>query len=92
MNAKEKIYYLIREFKKGNYDINTFCDEITNVYNLELKSEDLNELEKKHLSELIIFTSRYSPYENDLKIPNAFFSDSQVRRKVDEIIEKLNIF
>lgn len=91
MDAKEKIYYLIREFKKGNYDINIFCDEITNVYNLELNFDDLNELEKKYFGELIIFTSRYSPYENDLKIPNAFFNDSQVRVKVDEIIEKLDI-
>jgi len=92
MNAKEKIYYLIREFKKGNYDINIFCDEVTNIYNLELNFNDLNELEKKYFSELIIFTSRYSPYENDLKIPNAFFNDFQVRGKVDEIIEKLHIY
>jgi hypothetical protein len=92
MNAKEKIYYLIREFKKGNYDINIFCDEVTNVYNLELNFNDLSELEKKYFSELIILTSRYSPYENDLKIPNAFFNDSQVRVKVDEIIEKLHIY
>jgi hypothetical protein len=91
MSPKEKVYYLIKEYKKGNYSTNIFCDEITNVYNLELDHESLNEVEKKYLKELISVTSRFSPYIEDLKIPNVFFNENQVKEKLDEVIRKLYI-
>lgn len=36
MSNKEKIYFLIKEYLKGNYTTEVFCDEYTVIYNTEI--------------------------------------------------------
>ena len=45
MNTKEQLYYLIKHFQTGEYDINTFCDLFTTIYDIELDKSDLSETE-----------------------------------------------
>ena len=45
MTNKEQLYYLIKHFQTGEYDINTFCDLFTTIYDIELDKSDLSETE-----------------------------------------------
>lgn len=72
MSVKEQLYYLIKHVKLGDYDINTFCDMFTNLVNLEMWKEDFTEKETAVFNELNKYTSRFSPFEEDLKLPNVF--------------------
>lgn len=89
MTAKEKLYYLLTEFHKGSYDTNTFCDQFTIIYDTEIEYETLSEVEKDLFNELSVITARYSPYEEDLKIPNVYYSEQDVKSKVNEVMAKL---
>ncbi len=89
MTSKEKLYYLLTEYQKGKYDTNTFCDQFTFIYNTEADYNMLSEAENKLFSELSIITARFSPYEEDLKLPNVYYSEQEVKFKVEEVVVKL---
>lgn len=91
MTDKEKLYYLINEFIKGNYTPSVFCDEFTVQYDIETDYSILNDEENKCFGELSDMTARFSDDKEDLKIPNLYYSEQQVRTKVHEVAEKLNI-
>lgn len=89
MTPNEEMYYLIIKFHQGMYDVNTFSNEFTRIYNYEVDYDTMNDDEKSALNELSIITARFSPYEEDLIIANVYFSEAEVRKKVQETIEKL---
>ena len=91
MSVKEQLYYLIKHVKLGNYDINTFCDMFTNLVNLEMWKEDFTEKEKEVFRELNKYTSRFSPYEEDLKLPNVFYDEKVVKEQIDIALANLEI-
>ena len=91
MNPKEKLFYLIREYNIGNYETEIFCDEYTQIFNVELDYDTLSEAEYDLLEGLSEFTARFSPFGEDLKIPNVYYDEKQVRAKASEVATKLNI-
>ena len=91
MSEKEKLHYLLKHFKLGEYDINTFCDMFTNLVNLEMWKEDFTEKEKEVFHELNKYTSRFSPYEEDLKLPNVFYDEKAVKEQIDIAIKMLEV-
>jgi len=91
MSVKEQLYYLIKHVKLGDYDINTFCDMFTDLVNLEMWKEDFSEKEKKAFNELNKYTSRFTPYEEDLKLPNVFYDEKTIKEQIDIVIDKLSI-
>lgn len=91
MSVKELLCYLIKHIKLGNYDISTFCDIFTNLVNLEMRKEVFTEKEKKIFEELNKYTSRFSPFEKNLKISNAFYYEKIVREQIDIAIKRLGI-
>lgn len=90
MTARERIYYLIVQYQKGKYDTNTFCDQFTVIYDREVDYNTLSNFENKLFYELSTITARFSPYEDDLKIPNVYYSEREVKSKVDEVMHKLS--
>ncbi|EPR11511.1 hypothetical protein [Ruminiclostridium papyrosolvens] len=88
MTFKEKLYYLLTEYLQGNYDTKTFSDLISDTFNLELDNS-LTEIEIQVFGDLVSIACRFSPFEDDLKLPNVYFSDQQVRLKAQETWEKL---
>ena len=46
MTEKEQLWYLIDGLLQNEYDIVTFCDEFTRIYDLELDYDVLNSKEK----------------------------------------------
>ena len=91
MSVKEQLYYLIKHVKLGNYDINTFCDMFTNLVNLEMWKEEFTEKETAVFNELNKYTSRFSPFEEDLKLPNVFYDEKAIKEQIDKAIKDLEI-
>ena len=89
MNAKEKLYYLLKEFKEGRYDTSTFCDQFTITYDIEVDYAELSTIENKLFGELSMITARYSPFEEDLKIPNVYYDEKKVRSEVEKVLNAL---
>ena len=91
MSVKEQLYYLIKHVKLGNYDINTFCDMFTNLVNLEMCKEEFSEKETAVFNELNKYTSRFSPFEEDLKLPNVFYDEIEIKKQIDIALRDLEI-
>lgn len=91
LNDKEKLYYLIKEFIKGNYKANVFCDEFTIQYDIETDYSTLSNEENHYFSELSNITTRFSDDTEDLKTPNLYFDEKQVNAKANQVAKKLNI-
>ena len=91
MTEKEKLYYLVREYSKGNYNTKVFCDEFSNIYNVEIDYAILNEVERQYFSNLCEITDRFSEYEDELQIPNMYYSEEDVRKAVERLMEALSI-
>lgn len=91
MSVKEQLYYLIKHVKLGNYDINTFCNMFTNLVNLEMWKEEFSEKETAVFNELNKYTSRFSPFEEDLKLPNVFYDEKEIKKQIDIALKELEI-
>ncbi len=90
MKIKEQLYYLIKEYRKGNYTTNIFCDQFTEIYCNERNEANLSMLENKEFERLNEVTSRYSMYEEDLKMyPGVYFTEEDVQNKVEEFFDTL---
>lgn len=91
ITPKEKLYYLLKTYSKAEYDTKTFSDQFSYIYYLKSGNEIFTDVEKEAFEALAIVTDRFSPYEEDLKIPNAYFNEEEVREKVKEVLKKLNV-
>lgn len=92
MNIKEQLYYLIREYLKENYTTNIFCEQFTNIYCQERHRANLSKLEDMEFDNLNDVTSRYSEFDEDIKMyPGVYFTDEDVRKKVEEVYKKLQV-
>ncbi len=91
INSKEKLYYLIKEYLQGNYEVSIFCDLFSQVYEKEVDYNELNCNEHKLFRELSKMTARFSSDENDLRLPNVYFDEKAIRNKVIEILKTLNV-
>ncbi|CAD5898169.1 hypothetical protein [Carnobacterium maltaromaticum] len=91
MKNKEKLYFLIHSLIQESYDIKLFCKEFSQIYDLELDYTTLTALENNLFNELSELTGRFSDNAEDLKIPNVYYSEQDIRDYVSEIATKLDI-
>lgn len=91
MTPKEQLYYLIKNVMLNKYDINTFCDLFTDIYNTEVDKNVLSPIELNVFSNLEKYTCRFSNIMEDLKIPSAYFDEFTIKQEVEKAISILNI-
>ncbi|BCK00753.1 hypothetical protein [Anaerocolumna chitinilytica] len=92
MDIRDQLYYLIREYKKGNYITKTFCEEFTVIYCNERYRAGLNDIEEIVFDGLNDVTSRYSEFEEDLNMyPKVYKSECDVRNAVEKVYSELNM-
>lgn len=91
MTEKEQLWYLISGVLNGVYDIKTFCSEFTRIYDLEIDYEQLSEAENIEFADLCEMTGRFSEDEEDLKIPNVYYSEDNILDKVRYANQKFQI-
>lgn len=89
MTGKESLWYLMDGLLKGSYKINVFCNEFTRIYDLEVDYDELSIDENYEFSKLSEMTGRFSDDEEELKIPKMYYSEAEIRDKVNTIVEKL---
>lgn len=89
MTGKESLWYLINGLLNGSYPINIFCNEFTRIYDLEVDYDGLSPDENYEFGKLCEMTGRFSDNEEELKIPNMYCSENEIRAKVKNILEKL---
>ena len=85
MTAREQLWYLINGVLTGSYEVKTFCDEFYRIYNFETDKAELTERENKEFRELFEMAARFSDFEEDLKLPNVFYSGEEILQKVREV-------
>lgn len=89
MTEKESLWYLINGLVKGSYIVKTFCNEFTRIYDLEVDYDELSKEENRLFGELCEMTGRFSDDDDELKIPNMYFSEKDIMAKVRQIKEVL---
>lgn len=85
MTAREQLWYLINGVLSGSYEVKTFCDEFYRIYNFETDKAELTEQENKEFRELFEMAARFSDFEEDLKLPNVYYSWEEILAKVKEV-------
>lgn len=82
MTEKEQLWYLINGLLNNSYDIKIFCSEFTRIYDLETDYEQLTEQENNEFRDLSEMAGRFSDDEEELKIPNMYYSKENILDKV----------
>lgn len=89
MTEKESLWYLIKGLLSGEYIIKTFCSEFTRIYNLEIDYNDLSEEENYEFGDLCEMAGRFSDDKDELKIPNMYFNENEIKEKARYIVNTL---
>ena len=90
MAEKEQLWYLINGVIEGTYVIKDFCSEFTRIYDLEVDYDELSEQENREFSDLCEMAGRFSDDEEELKIPNMYFSANDILNKAKTVKEILS--
>ncbi|MEE0686329.1 MAG: hypothetical protein UEA60_06710 [Lachnospiraceae bacterium] len=90
MSDREQLWYLINGLLNGTYSTNVFCHEFTRIYDLETDYNHLLLLERTKFAELSEMASRFSDDEEELKIPNMYFSANEIIKKAQNIKEEIS--
>ena len=89
MTHREQLWKLIIDLLSNKYDIHDFCDEFSRIYNLEIDYDTLGPQERCEFNDLCDIADRFSDNEQELAIPNVYFSEQQIRIRAQEIFDKL---
>ena len=88
MNQIEKIDYLIREYDKGNYTTNVFCEQFEYIFFLESDGSFPKELYDV-VREFAEIFGRFSPYEEDLK-SGSLFDENGIKKEFKNLLKIWN--
>ena len=85
MTKKEQLYYLLLAFKRGKYDIPTFCEAYEGVFYPDVPRDELTPSELAVFEALGEVVARFSPYEDDLKTyPGAYHTAKEVETAIQK--------
>ena len=92
MNGKDKLLYLIENYKTGNYSTDDFCSLYTNAFNHETEASDFTGEELEHYKQFMQIASRYSPYDEDLiKYPGIYNDTETINEALFKLCEYLHL-
>lgn len=89
---KRRLYWLIDQYLSNKINGSTFCEEFYYCYDLEVDSNTFTKLEENTFSSLSTIVNRFNDIEEDLiKYPGTYFTEDQLRKKVIETKNLLEI-
>ena len=93
MTKKEKLCYLLKEYKSGRYNLNAFTDEFERIFYYEYEEDSsLDKTDYLLYKEIADVCGRFSPYESDrLKYSTVFIEENKIALIIDEYIKALNL-
>lgn len=89
MTKKEQLYFLLNGMDNGEIEINTFINQFIKIFDLEIDYDELSKDEYTILGNVSDMAARFSDSEEDLKLPNVYYSEKQVREEVTRSLEAL---
>ena len=89
MTLRDKLWELIAALVNNACNIQQFCDDFSRIYNLEIDYKILSDEEKDQFGDLCDMADRFSDDEDDLALPNVYFSEKQIRDRAQEIYQSL---
>lgn len=89
MTDKEQLWYLIQGLIDGSYETKTFCNEFSRIYNLETDYNNLTINEYHEFSKLCEMADRFSDNIQELKIPNIYYCEEDIKSAVQRIVSML---
>lgn len=78
---REQLYQLIRDYLNKKTDTETFSNKFTIIYNLHIDYDNLYAKERESFSELSEMTSRFSPFDEDLKEYDCYYDAETVKKR-----------
>lgn len=88
MTKKEQLYFLLNGLDNGEIEINNFTNQFMKIFDLEIDYDELSKEEYTILGNVSDMT-RFSDSEEDLKLPNVYYSEKQIREEVTRSLEAL---
>lgn len=85
MTQKEKLSYLIKKYKEGEYVTKTFCDEFVRIFYYE-KDGSMTYKELDNLNKFTETFSRFSPYPEDVK-SGFLFGEDRINQEFKELLK-----
>ena len=92
MRKRQQLYYLLKAYKRVEYDISTFCDQLSLI--LYYESSAINELvgkEKDVFAALGKVVERYSPFEEDRETSIWYVDEEDVDKAIKAACSELEI-
>ena len=90
VTSRQKLYYLLKHYLKGEYRTEDFANQFGIIYGIETDYDSLTEDEHRLFHELCRVTDRFSPYKEDFEsCPNFFTTESDVKQKASEVFDCL---
>ena len=89
MNRKEKINYLIREYEKGNYTTEIFCDQFICVLFYE-EDESITEEEYHQLKKYAQIFARFSTVKEDVEA-GFVFGEERIQNEFKKLLISWNV-
>ncbi|EHT7657235.1 TPA: hypothetical protein ACSZC5_13270 [Listeria monocytogenes] len=88
-DKKEQLYFLLNGLDNGEIEINTFINQFIKIFDLEIDYDELSKEEYTILGNVSDMAARFSDNEEDLKLPNVYYSEKQIREEVTRSLEAL---
>lgn len=82
MTKKEQLYYLLNGLYLGEIEINHFTNQFMKIFDLEIDYDELSNKEYTVLGNISDMSARFSDNTEDLKLPNVYYSEKQIRDEV----------
>ncbi len=80
---KRRLFWLVELYLSNKIDLNTFCREFHECYNLEVDFDSFTPLEEKAFSELAEIEGRFSEFiEDHLKYPGAHYTQADLKAQI----------
>ncbi|WP_420214901.1 hypothetical protein [Listeria monocytogenes] len=89
MTKKEQLYFLLNGLDNGEIEINNFTNQFMKIFDLEIDYDELSKEEYTILGNVSDMATRFSDSEEDLKLPNVYYSEKQIREEVTRSLEAL---
>ncbi|MBC1482224.1 hypothetical protein HCJ58_01275 [Listeria sp. FSL L7-1509] len=89
MTKKEQLYYLLNGLNHREIEINNFTNQFMKIFDLEIDFDELSKKEYIVLGNVSDMAARFSDNAEDLKLPNVYYSEKQIRDEVSHALKEL---
>ncbi|GGD51798.1 magnesium and cobalt transport protein CorA [Paenibacillus nasutitermitis] len=89
---KERLFWLLSQYKNGEIEIDSFCNEFHITYAHDLEFDEITQKEEELFERLSRCAARFSnDIEDQVKYPNVYTTTEEIQEIANKIFQELNI-